>query len=134
MSTLYDPNDKNDSEKRRFTRVAFVSHISLSKEKENFQWEGTVVDISFNGILVNIDTESSIGEMGAIINATIHFENDARIDATLQFAHHHDKFYGFSFHEIDSDSLMHLRRIIEHNLGDSSICERELLTLFRYHQ
>lgn len=133
MSTSHSPTSDAD-DKRRFTRVPFVSHISLSKEKENFQWEGTVVDISFNGVLVNIDTVASIDQKDAIVNATIHFGNEARIDAQLELAHHNDTFYGFSFHEIDSDSLTHLRGIIEHNLGDSATCERELLTLFRYHQ
>ncbi len=69
-----------------------------------------------------------------IVDATIHFENDACITIKLELAHHHGKLYGFSLHEIDSDSLTHLRNIIEHNLVDSDVCGRELLALFRYHQ
>jgi hypothetical protein len=125
-------NNSKDNEQRRFTRVVFVNHISLNKGEQ--QWDGTVVDISFNGILVSSDASIGVNEDDPIIGATIHFENGDRINARLVLAHHHGKFYGFSFHEIDSDSLTHLRGIIEYNLGDGHTCERELLTLFRYHQ
>jgi len=121
-----------DNEQRRFTRVAFVNHISLNKGEQ--QWDGTVVDISFNGILVSSDVNIDVDDNSPIMGATIHFENGDRINARLALAHHHGKFYGFRFHEIDSDSLTHLRGIIEYNLGDGHTCERELLTLFRYHQ
>jgi len=127
-----------NNEQRRFTRVTFVSHISL--QQEDRQWHGTVVDISFNGVLVSCDEEITLGgdhttdQTKNIVEATIHFENDAGINAKLELAHHHGKLYGFSLHEIDSDSLTHLRHIIEQNLTDSGVCERELLSLFRYHQ
>jgi len=124
-----------DNEQRRFTRVTFVSHIVLQKGDE--KWKGTVVDISFNGVLISCDGDINLTkntDTADIVNAFIHFENDECITAKLELAHHHGKLYGFSLYEIDSDSLTHLRNIIEHNLTDSSICERELLTLFRYHQ
>ncbi|EGG95347.1 hypothetical protein IMCC1989_770 [gamma proteobacterium IMCC1989] len=124
-----------DSEQRRFTRVSFVNHIVL--KKGDTQWNGTVVDISFNGVLISCDSDIALTKAAGsadIVDAIIHFENDDYIMAKLELAHHHGKLYGFSLHEIDSDSLAHLRNIIEHNLIDSSVCERELLTLFRYHQ
>ena len=123
-----------DNEQRRFTRVTFVSHITL--QQGDRQWNGTVVDISFNGVLVSCDADIVLAESDAanIVDAIIHFENDDCITAKLELAHHHGKLYGFSVHEIDSNSLAHLRNIIEQNLVDPSTCERELLTLFRYHQ
>jgi hypothetical protein len=123
-----------DNEQRRFTRVTFVSHITL--QQGDRQWNGTVVDISFNGVLVSCDADIVLAESDAanIVGATIHFENDDCITVKLELAHHHGKLYGFSVHEIDSNSLAHLRNIIEQNLVDPSTCERELLTLFRYHQ
>jgi hypothetical protein len=123
-----------DDEQRRFTRVTFVSHITL--QQDDLQWNGTVVDISFNGVLVSCDADIVLAEShtAKIVEATIHFENDDCITAKLELAHHHGKLYGFSMHEIDSNSLAHLRNIIEQNLVDNNTCERELLTLFRYHQ
>ena len=125
----------HNNEQRRFTRVTFVNHIVL--KKGDTQWNGTVVDISFNGVLISCDSEITLthpADSSDILDAIIHFENDDYITVKLEMAHHHGKLYGFSLYEIDSDSLAHLRNIIEHNLIDSSVCERELLTLFRYHQ
>jgi hypothetical protein len=139
MSTVENPTPtQQDNEQRRFTRVTFVSHITLQQGAN--QWNGTVVDISFNGLLVSSDANIVLAESLTdsdginIVDASIHFENDACITTKLELAHHNGKLYGFSLHEIDSDSLTHLRNIIEHNLVDSGVCERELLALFRYHQ
>lgn len=126
------PTSEDNAEQRRFTRVAFVSHIMLSQNDK--QWNGTVVDISFKGILVNCETTIDVDDDNLIMNATIHFENDAKITALLELVHHNGTFYGFCLHEIDSDSLTHLRHIIEYNLVDHDTCERELLSLFSYHQ
>lgn len=118
-------------EKRRFTRVPFVNRITLSQGE--LQWEGTVVDVSLNGILINCE-ELAVMDTEKNISSTIHFENDSHIQAKLELAHHNENLYGFHFNEIDIESIGHLRNIITHNLGNGQACERELMTLFRYHQ
>jgi hypothetical protein len=126
MTTVEETN-----EKRRFTRVPFVNHIALSQGNQS--WIGNVVDVSFNGVLIHLDVDSTIDPQTTVA-AIVHFENNANIHADLTLAHNHEHFYGFSFNEIDSDSLTHLRNIISHNLGDTKACERELISLFSYHQ
>jgi hypothetical protein len=126
MNTIEEPY-----EKRRFTRVPFVNHIALSQDNQS--WIGNVVDVSFNGILIHFDADSTIDPQTTVA-AIIHFDNDANIHADLTLAHNYERFYGFSFSEIDSESLTHLRNIISHNLGDTKACERELISLFSYHQ
>ena len=39
----------------------------------------------------------------------------------------------FSCHSIDIDSISHLRRLIELNIGDADACERELYELVGTH-
>lgn len=119
------------SDKRRFTRVPFVSRIELTHDQQ--QWSGNVVDISFNGVLINCEPQI-IAQDNQTLNATLYFDKDYTIHAKLKLAHHHDAFYGFYFDEIDSDSLNHLQRIISYNLGNMQACERELMSLFSYHQ
>jgi hypothetical protein len=114
-------------DKRRFTRVAFISHITLSHNQQH--WQGDVIDISFNGILINFELTPEL-DKNILFNAVIHFENGVTICADIQLAHHHDKHYGFCFTQIDSDSLTHLLNIISHNLGNVQACERELMCLF----
>ena len=118
---------KPPCDKRRFTRVAFISHITLSHNKQH--WQGNVVDISFNGILIDFDLSPTL-DKSILFNAVIHFENGASICSDIQLAHNHDNHYGFCFTKIDSDSLTHLLNIISLNLGNKSACERELMCLF----
>ncbi len=140
MNTSLSSDDNNSNhhenhgdanEKRRFTRVPFVSHITLNQN--DTLWEGTVVDVSLNGVLVSSKSLYRLND-NSIIHSTITFEDGTELHATLQLAHHHEDFYGFCFKAIDSDSAAHLRNIITHNIGDSSACDRELLSLFSYHQ
>lgn len=116
-------------EQRRFTRVPFVSGITLSYEDKIL--DGTVVDISLNGLLINC---KDFNETADEISASIHFENHSTISAHLKVVHQSSSLYGFRFEDIDSESVAHLRRLLALNLGDESACERELLALFNYHQ
>ena len=103
-------NTGNHIEKRRFTRVPFVTKIDLIIDDDTPELEGTVVDISLKGILINIESTTAINnDMG--IDARIHFDNGINIKVGLELAHHHATFYGFSITQIDLDGISHLRNI-----------------------
>lgn len=118
-------------EKRQFTRVSFVTQVKLSQGDQ--LWLGHVVDISFKGVLVNSRTSLSFDNSQAV-TAEIFFENGNSMKIKAKEAHNNGQFYGFNFLELDVDGMTHLRNIIMHNLGDESACERELMSLFSYHQ
>ena len=114
-----------------------IASINATNDSKNHyrDWQGTVVDICFNGILINgrsLPTERLATE-DSNIASTIHFESGIDINAHLELVHQHDDFYGFRFAEIDSDSLSHLKKLVMLNLGDEA-CQRELMSLFSYHQ
>jgi len=48
------------------------------------------------------------------------------IQMEVHVAHSHDTFIGFECEHIDLDSMIHLRRVLELNLGDPMLLEREL--------
>lgn len=48
---------------------------------------------------------------------------------TVSLAHEKGRQLGFYCEEIDLDSITHLRRLIELNLGSSELLERELSAL-----
>lgn len=116
------------TEKRRFTRIPFVNHIALVHNDETHS--GEVVDISFNGILLNFKHTLNC-EDGTLFDSYIHFEDGTKIHADIQLAHQHEQYYGFCFHRIDSHSLVNLFNIISHHFGNKTDCERELISLFR---
>lgn len=118
-------------EKRQFTRVPFVTQVKLSQSEQ--LWLGHVVDISFRGILVSSTNTPGFNPDQPVL-ADISFDNGSTMRVRAQQAHHHGTFYGFEFLEVDMDSMTHLRNIIMLNLADENACERELITLFSYHQ
>ena len=118
-------------EKRQFTRVPFVTQVHLSQNEQ--LWLGHVVDISFKGILVNSSTPFTFDEAQPVI-VEISFDNGSSMKIKAEQAHSNGQFYGFKFLEMDIDDMTHLRNIIMLNLGDDTACERELISLFSYHQ
>jgi hypothetical protein len=121
----------NPIEKRQFTRVPFVTEVRLSQDKQ--LWLGHVVDISFKGILVNSSTELDFDKQKPVL-AEISFDNGSSMQINAELAHHHGQFHGFRFLDTDVDGMIHLRNLIMINLGDDAACERELISLFSYHQ
>ncbi|WP_415883253.1 PilZ domain-containing protein [Neptuniibacter sp. QD72_48] len=114
----------SDTERRRFTRINFDAQTELKRDNET--WDATLVDISFNGILVKSEQALAL-QKGDEVQAVIHLLGDdiaIRTPATL--AHQQDNEYGFLIENLDLDSLTLLRRLVELNLGDETLLEREL--------
>lgn len=117
----------NDSaERRSFSRIVFDGSTHISQGKS--QWPATLVDISLKGLLVeepqnwNADTEQPL-------EIKILLSDDAVITMTICWRHAEKGLVGFECSHIDIDSIMHLRRLIELNLGDETLLERELASL-----
>lgn len=113
-----------DTERRRFTRINFDAKTELKNAESTYSV--ALVDVSFNGILVKSDIPLAL-EIGDQVEATIHLLGDdiaIRTPATL--AHRREQEYGFLIENLDIDSLTLLRRLVELNLGDETLLEREL--------
>jgi hypothetical protein len=117
--------------KRQFTRVPFVTQVTLIQGEQ--LWLGHVLDISFKGILVSSSTPFTFDETKPV-NAEISFDNGTSMKIKAKQSHTNGKLFGFRFLEMDVDGMTHLRNIIMLNLGDDAACERELISLFSYHQ
>ncbi len=118
-------------EKRHFTRVSFVTQVKISQGDQ--LWLGHVVDISFKGILVTSRTPFTFNPDQPVMTE-ISFDNGTSMKIKAEEAHNNGQFYGFRFLEFDVEGMTHLRNIIMLNLGDDAACERELISLFSYHQ
>lgn len=124
-----DNNAQHSHEKRQFTRVAFVNRISLVQQP--LQWQGNVVDISFNGVLINCNLHDI--NLQQSITGHIVFETREQISVTLQHIHHYNNLWGFQFDRIEQKSLECLNRLMAEHLSTDA-CQRELKALFSYHQ
>lgn len=115
--------------RRKFTRVHFHADARLYLTDGEHPVE--LVDLSLKGALVRPAETlyAAMGSQGALrlrldgAGATI------RMDVTL--VHREGPYLGLACREIDLDSITHLRRLVELNIGDESVLDRELHALSR---
>ncbi len=114
-------------ERRRFSRIAFHRPATLELPEERATCE--LLDVSLKGALVEAPATFS-GTVGQGCALTIRLDaGDAfvRMDGTI--AHRRGTQVGIRCTGIDLDSIAHLRRIVELNLGDEELLHRELSAL-----
>lgn len=117
-----------ETDRRRFTRINFDAQTELSKDDQS--WSVKLADISFNGIMVTSDQPLPLS-LGDEVQTTVHLlGNDIAIKTPATLAHQRDDHYGFLIENLDLDSLTLIRRLVELNLGDETLLERELDHLF----
>jgi len=124
MSTQYP-----DEEHRHFSRIPFDSSAHLNAKQGELHLNCHVIDISLNGVLVN-KPEGWQGEMNDEYLIDLLLENGQlviKMEATV--AHVSPASIGFSCVHIDVDSITHLKRLVELNLGDEGLLSRELSAL-----
>lgn len=118
----------SETDRRRFTRISFDAATEV-KQGEDI-WQATLIDISFNGMLLSSDSPIPL-ENGAAVEITVHLlGNDVIINTPATLAHTEESKYGFAIENLDLDSLTQIRRLVELNLGDEALLERELDHLF----
>jgi len=113
--------------RRQFTRISFQSPGRLFLADGEHPVE--ILDISLKGALIHPMQAMfvNIGSNGVLHVTLDDGETDIRTGVTV--VHHQGNTYGLASHEIDLDSATHLRRLVELNLGDESLLEREISLL-----
>lgn len=113
-------------DQRRFTRIPFDAAGELACGDRT--WPCEVIDLSLKGALVQKPADWN-GAKGEACQLTLTLDEDTRIRMDVSVAHIEERQIGLACHDIDLDSITHLRRLVELNLGDSHLLERELMAL-----
>jgi len=110
--------------RRQFSRIQFQTEARLSLPHGECGVE--VLDLSLKGALVRVERplEERVGSKGTLIVRLD--EMGTVIHMGVVVSHQAGKDLGLVCHEIDLDSITHLRRLVELNLGDERLLEREL--------
>lgn len=114
-------------DKRRFTRIPFTANANLVNPEG--EWHSELVDVSLQGVLINTP-ENWSAEVGQHFMVELEIQDsdiNIRMDAVV--AHQEQGHVGFQCKHIDLDSITHLRRLVELNIGNSEILHRELFAL-----
>jgi pSer/pThr/pTyr-binding forkhead associated (FHA) protein len=118
--------EKGPDEQRDFSRIHFEVPATLHSGGQH--WEARLSDISLHGALVERPADWEAGE-GQVYRLDVHLNEEITIHMDVEVAHADARWIGFRCHDIDVDSITHLRRLVELNLGDPDLVERELSAL-----
>lgn len=114
-------------ERRRFSRIAFHRPAELDLRRERVK--GELLDVSLKGALVEVPhaSEADVGQPCALVIRLDAGDSAIRMDGVV--AHRRGMQLGFRCDSIDLESIAHLRRLVELNLGDEALLHRELAAL-----
>ena len=110
--------------RRKFSRIRFQCAAELVLGVERVSVE--VIDVSLNGALLQVP-EGFVGRRGQPCSLYIRLEpSESYIRMIGEMAHVEAGSVGVRREEIDLESMAHLRRLVELNLGDPALLDREL--------
>ncbi|RKR26500.1 PilZ domain-containing protein [Acidovorax sp. 93] len=111
-------------ERRHFVRVGFDAPALLTTSTDAFSVH--VLDLSLKGALITVPAQADL-EPGMLCQLTIPLaETGNHIAMSTEVAHTEGLHTGLLCRGIDLDSVTHLRRLIELQLGDPALLERDL--------
>lgn len=115
-------------QRRHFSRILFKAAATLAGHQRTAPCE--VLDLSLKGALVRVtDGAAWPTALDCTLRLVLDRQNQATIGMSCQVAHREGNVVGLHCVEIDLDSITHLRRLVELNLGDESILQREVSAL-----
>ncbi|MGI2065511.1 PilZ domain-containing protein [Shewanella sp. MF08487] len=117
-------------ERRMFSRILFATDARLTQGET--KWETTILDLSLNGALVEEPPHFSNSGEAITLCFTLP-ESDIEIRIETELVHQKNAQLGLKCNFIDVDSISHLKRMVELNLGDASLLNRELMLFIKQH-
>ncbi|WP_432697361.1 PilZ domain-containing protein [Marinobacterium sp. YM272] len=113
----------SQTDRRRFARIQFDAGCELLTPSGPVEVQ--LVDISLRGALIESARQLQL-EPGESAELHIYLANDILIRMPGTVRHIEGEQYGFLAGDMEIESVSHLRRLVELNLGDESLLEREL--------
>jgi len=114
-------------ENRRFHRISFDAECELHWQDE--VWVSEVLDISLKGVLVKRPEKWNV-PLKQPCEVIIHLDDhETGIVMAVELRHIEEQRLGFKCQYIDLESATHLKRLVELNLGDQALLEREFAHL-----
>lgn len=119
---------EREEERRRFHRILFDAPVRIASD-DNDEAITSLIDISLNGALL-ITPDKWIGKPGQLVELTVLLDDaESKILMDAEIAHLDTDSMGLRCNNIDMESIGHLRRLVELNLDDPQLLERDLDSL-----
>jgi hypothetical protein len=114
-------------DKRKFTRVSFQGPATFSCSGKT--WVTTVLDLSLKGVRTSLPDGCQCKEGDAVTLDLMLDGDQMDIQMHTRIIYIKDNQVGLICEHIDFDSITNLKRLIELNIGDPELLNRELSQL-----
>ena len=115
----------SEIERRHFTRIPFDAQATLIDPASENQWPTELYDICLKGVLIKQpDNFQASADQAFVLLLRLGGEVELRFETRI--THQERGQIGLKIEHMDIDSASHLHRLIELNLGDPALLEREL--------
>jgi hypothetical protein len=111
---------------RQFHRILYTDKAVLNCDEST--WHCEIIDLSLKGCLLRLELPWE-EDPEKLYTLTLRLSEQIQIKMELTPTHVVGNKVGFKCEHIDLDSISELRRLVELNLGDSALLERDLLSL-----
>ena len=118
--------DALGNERRRFRRFPIEGSVRLYSPTA--MWTSTLIDLSLRGVLIERPADWT-GSEGQGYRLDVRLEGGVMIAMGTRLSRVCDDALGFNCERIDLDSFSRLKRLVELNLGNSEVLNRELAVL-----
>lgn len=108
-------------EKRIRTRVPV--HFDMTVLLGNEAIRAEILNISLNGVLC---TSHPLFQTDALCRVTISLSDDSRIEIDSKISRVEKGETAISFISMDDESFIHLKRLVQYNVGDADRIDQEL--------
>jgi len=127
-------------ERRRFTRLSFTTRARLCRVGSEQCIAVSLLDLCLQGALVELMENNSSASYGTEHGIIPTYGKIMRLDLFLdevetvismetEVVYARGRNIGLSCRAVDLDSITHLRRLVELNLGDAELFQREIALL-----
>ncbi|MEZ9175699.1 PilZ domain-containing protein [Vibrio kanaloae] len=111
-------------ERRQFSRVVYQVPVELSQGQGNIS--GSIQDLSLHGLLIQCNELQQLSDnvpvqvSFTLTNSNINIQLEATIVSTINTS------MRLRIEHLDIDSISHLKRLVELNVGDNELLYREI--------
>jgi hypothetical protein len=118
----------NNKEDRCFHRIHFDCLLKFEVGDSRLDCE--LIDISLHGALIHNCTGATL-DVGAPCVLILNLDDAGEVQIIMEgnIAHKNENRIGIACNYLDLDSMTHLRKLVEINLADPALLERDLLSL-----
>ncbi len=112
------------TDKRQFNRIAFDAPLTI--HSEDGDWGSNLIDISLKGVLVTRPENWNHNDNDEFDISVELEDHNSIINMNVKQVHIEDESLGLQCTNIDLESVSILKRLVELNLGDEQVLDRDI--------